>query len=317
MFLWFVLNRHRFGEHLLFIGDSNEVARVVGIDVVREKIKLFTLMGVLAALAAIFLTLENKNFFDNQGQGYLLTAIASVFIGGTSIFGGQATIVGTVFGCCIIGMIEAGLVATGSRRLGAHRAGSRVPDRGGVLSSGRGAAAAGDPAALDLRRGVTNQGRIERHAQTMLLRAQAAAVGYLAAGTAIAADRARQGHHHLHADGRQPGRRRHLPRQTGAAAAAKAFGVDQLNEQFSGWAPEKMIDQFREALAAKPACIVIMGHPGNEAFTDLVKQAFDQGIVVTHGNAPLTEMQTDVSAPRASAMPASTSTRAARSRPSG
>ena len=113
VFLWFVLNRHRFGEHVLFIGDSNDVARVVGIDVVREKIKLFCLMGVLAALAAIFLTLENKNFFGNQGQGYLLTAIASVLIGGTSIFGGRATIVGTVFGCFIIGMIEAGLVATG------------------------------------------------------------------------------------------------------------------------------------------------------------------------------------------------------------
>jgi simple sugar transport system permease protein len=113
LFLWFVLNRHRFGEHVLFIGDGNAVARVVGIDVAREKIKLFALMGVLAALAAIFLTLENKNFFGNQGQGYLLTAIASVLIGGTSIFGGRATLVGTVFGCFIIGMIEAGLVATG------------------------------------------------------------------------------------------------------------------------------------------------------------------------------------------------------------
>jgi simple sugar transport system permease protein len=113
IFLWFILNRHRFGEHVLFIGDSNAVSRVVGIDVAREKIRLFTLMGGLSALAAMLLTLENKNFFGNQGQGYLLTAIASVLIGGTSIFGGRATIVGTVFGCFIIGMIEAGLVATG------------------------------------------------------------------------------------------------------------------------------------------------------------------------------------------------------------
>ena len=113
VFLWFVMNRHRFGEHVLFIGDSNAVSRVVGIDVEREKIKLFTLMGGLAGLAAIVLTLENKNFFGNQGQGYLLTAIAAVLIGGTSIFGGRATIVGTVFGCFIIGMIEAGLVASG------------------------------------------------------------------------------------------------------------------------------------------------------------------------------------------------------------
>ena len=111
--LWLVLNRHRFGEHTLFIGDSNDVSRVVGIDVDREKIKIFTLMGFLAACAAIILTLENKNFFGNQGQGYLLTAIASVLIGGTSIFGGQATVIGTVFGCFIIGMVEAGLVAAG------------------------------------------------------------------------------------------------------------------------------------------------------------------------------------------------------------
>jgi simple sugar transport system permease protein len=113
VFLWFILTRHRFGEHTLFIGDSNNVSRVVGINVDREKIKIFTLMGGLAACAAIMLTLENKNFFGNQGQGYLLTAIASVLIGGTSIFGGQATIIGTVFGCFIIGMIEAGLVASG------------------------------------------------------------------------------------------------------------------------------------------------------------------------------------------------------------
>ena len=112
-FLWLVLNYHRFGEHTLFIGDFNDVSRVVGIDVDREKIKIFTLMGGLAACAAIMLTLENKNFFGNQGQGYLLTAIASVLIGGTSIFGGAATMVGTLFGAFIIGMLEAGLVATG------------------------------------------------------------------------------------------------------------------------------------------------------------------------------------------------------------
>ena len=111
--MWFILNRHRFGEHTLFIGDSNEVSRVVGIDVDREKIKLFTMMGTLAAVAAIFLTLENKNYFGNQGQGYLLIAIASVLIGGTSIFGGRATIVGTIFGCFIIAVVEPGLVATG------------------------------------------------------------------------------------------------------------------------------------------------------------------------------------------------------------
>jgi simple sugar transport system substrate-binding protein len=82
-----------------------------------------------------------------------------------------------------------------------------------------------------------------------------------------------------------------LAREVGAAAAAKGLGVDKLYPQYSGWLPDKMIAQFKEALAAKPSCIVIMGHPGSEAFKNLVKQAEDQGIVVTHGNAPLSELQ--------------------------
>jgi simple sugar transport system substrate-binding protein len=91
--------------------------------------------------------------------------------------------------------------------------------------------------------------------------------------------------------GGNPGDGPVLARQTGAAAAAKALGVDKLNEQFSQWAPEKMIEQFKQAMAAKPTCIVIMGHPGSDAFHDLVKQATDQGVVVTDGNAPLTPLQ--------------------------
>jgi simple sugar transport system permease protein len=111
--LWLVLNRHRFGEHLLFIGDDAKVAEVVGVNVAREKIRMFVLMGVLAAFASVLLTLENRNFFNTQGGGYLLEVMAAVFIGGTSVFGGQASVVGTVAGSFIIGMVEAGLVATG------------------------------------------------------------------------------------------------------------------------------------------------------------------------------------------------------------
>jgi simple sugar transport system substrate-binding protein len=52
-----------------------------------------------------------------------------------------------------------------------------------------------------------------------------------------------------------------------------------------------MINQFKDAVAAKPSCIEIMGHPGSTAFHDLVKDAVDQGIVVTVGNSPLTDLQ--------------------------
>ncbi|MCU4159465.1 ABC transporter permease [Acidiphilium sp. AL] len=111
--VWFILNRHRFGEHLLFIGDSREVARVVGINTMRERIKLFVLMGALAGFASVLMTLENLSYFPTQGQGILLSALAAVFIGGTSVFGGSATVVGSFFGALIIGMLDAGIVATG------------------------------------------------------------------------------------------------------------------------------------------------------------------------------------------------------------
>jgi simple sugar transport system permease protein len=113
VFMWFILNRHRFGEHILFIGDSRTVAKVAGINVARETVKLFTLMGLLGGFAAVLLTLENLNYFSTQGEGYMLPALAGVFIGGTSVFGGTATMVGTFFGTFIIGMLEAGIVATG------------------------------------------------------------------------------------------------------------------------------------------------------------------------------------------------------------
>jgi simple sugar transport system substrate-binding protein len=92
--------------------------------------------------------------------------------------------------------------------------------------------------------------------------------------------------------GGNPGDGATLARQTGAKEAAEALGVE-LKPQFSAWAPETMINQFKEAMAARPNCIEIMGHPGSTAFHDLVKQAVDEGIVVTSGNSPLTDLQNE------------------------
>jgi simple sugar transport system permease protein len=111
--LWFILNRHKFGEAIMFIGDNPDVARVMGINVETTKIKLFTLMGVIAAFAGLLLTIEINVFFPTQGGGYMLNTMAAVFIGGTLISGGQGSIVGTLFGSYIIGSLQAGVVATG------------------------------------------------------------------------------------------------------------------------------------------------------------------------------------------------------------
>lgn len=111
--LWFILNRHRFGEALLFVGDNAAVARVIGFDVARTKIRLFTLMGVLSGLAGVFLTSETANFTTTQGQSSLLVVISAVFIGGTSIFGGSGTIVGSYIGLLIVTVLQVGMVAMG------------------------------------------------------------------------------------------------------------------------------------------------------------------------------------------------------------
>ncbi|HZK11487.1 MAG TPA: substrate-binding domain-containing protein [Atribacterota bacterium] len=81
-----------------------------------------------------------------------------------------------------------------------------------------------------------------------------------------------------------------LARTNGARAAAAHLGVKVI-EQYSEWQPEKMINQFKEALAASPDGIVIMGHPGEGAFEALVEEAVGRGIIVTSGNNPLPNLQ--------------------------
>jgi simple sugar transport system substrate-binding protein len=77
-----------------------------------------------------------------------------------------------------------------------------------------------------------------------------------------------------------------LARTNGAKAAAAHLGI-KLIEQYSGWDSQKMIEQFKEAIAASPNGIAIMGHPGEDAMGALIDQAEGMGIVVTSGNNPL------------------------------
>lgn len=84
-----------------------------------------------------------------------------------------------------------------------------------------------------------------------------------------------------------------LARTNGARAAAGALGNVKLIEQYSQWRAETMISQFKEAMAADPDAIIIMGHPGDAAFSALVKQAINRGIIVTSGNAPLKELEAE------------------------
>jgi simple sugar transport system substrate-binding protein len=68
------------------------------------------------------------------------------------------------------------------------------------------------------------------------------------------------------------------------------WGV-KVHYQYSKWAPDVMISQFKEAMAANPDGIVIMGHPGNDSFAPFVDEAVSMGIIVTSGNTPLPELE--------------------------
>ena len=110
---WLLLNRTRFGAHLYLLGDNIDSARLMGIPVDQRKMLTFAIMGVGAAFAGLIASLEVSYFWPSLGEGFLLKTISSVFLGGTSPFGGVGTIFGSFVGAYIIGAIEAGVVAIG------------------------------------------------------------------------------------------------------------------------------------------------------------------------------------------------------------
>jgi simple sugar transport system permease protein len=120
--LWYVifaillallLNRHVFGERVLFVGDDIRAARLNGINTDQVRIWLFVMMGLISAFVSVLVCLEMGNWWPTQGEGYMLLVFAAVFIGGTSVFGGLGTVYGSFVGAIIIGIIEAGIISAG------------------------------------------------------------------------------------------------------------------------------------------------------------------------------------------------------------
>lgn len=113
LLFWVILNRHTFGDDVRFIGDDIRTARMMGVGTNGVRIGLFVIMGIISALASVMVCLEMANWWPTQGEGYLLLVFAAIFLGGTSAFGGQGTILGTVIGSIIIGILEAGIISSG------------------------------------------------------------------------------------------------------------------------------------------------------------------------------------------------------------
>jgi ribose transport system permease protein len=104
-----VTTRTRFGRHLYAVGGNERAARLTGLNVGRIKLAVYTLAGALAGVAGLIVTARLDSAQPNAGLGYELDSIAAVVIGGTSLAGGRGSLLGTVLGCLIIGVLNNGL----------------------------------------------------------------------------------------------------------------------------------------------------------------------------------------------------------------
>lgn len=106
---YLILNRSRLGVHLKAVGTNADAARKSGVAVNRTKVMAFVLSGLLCGLGALMLMTRIGAAEPISGTGYELTVIAAVVVGGTSLMGGRASIVGTVLGAILLGAIRTGL----------------------------------------------------------------------------------------------------------------------------------------------------------------------------------------------------------------
>ncbi|WP_308992163.1 ribose ABC transporter permease [Mariniflexile litorale] len=105
-----VTKKTQFGRHIYAIGGNESAARLSGININKIKIWVYAIAGILAAVGGIILTSRLDSAQPNAGMSYELDSIAAVVIGGTSLSGGRGSIMGTVQGALIIGVLNSGLV---------------------------------------------------------------------------------------------------------------------------------------------------------------------------------------------------------------
>jgi len=113
MIMALILGRTRFGTHLKAIGSNEPAAWAMGINVPRVKLLTYTLSGLLAGLAGLLLAGRLSAGQANAGVGWELDAIAAVIIGGTSLMGGEGSVVGSLVGAALLGVIRNALVLFG------------------------------------------------------------------------------------------------------------------------------------------------------------------------------------------------------------
>jgi ribose/xylose/arabinose/galactoside ABC-type transport system permease subunit len=106
---YIVLNRTKFGRYVYAVGGNKEAARLAGIDTDRVLMKVYMICGALASLSGILLASRMNSGQPNAGLMYELDVIAAVVVGGTSLFGGRGSVIGTFLGAMLIGILRNGL----------------------------------------------------------------------------------------------------------------------------------------------------------------------------------------------------------------
>ena len=114
---WFVLRQTAAGRHLYAVGNNPEAARLTGVRTQRLLVIVYTLAGVIYGIAGLLLVARTDVGDPQAGQTDNLDSITAVVLGGTSLFGGRGSVVGTLIGALIVGIFRNGLQLMGVRSI--------------------------------------------------------------------------------------------------------------------------------------------------------------------------------------------------------
>jgi fructose transport system permease protein len=111
---WYALTQTTWGRHVFAVGDNLEAARLMGIKTKRVLLSVYVVAGLTYGIAAMLLVARTELGDPNAGQtSENLDAITAVVLGGTSLFGGRGTVIGTLIGAIVIGVFRNGLTLIG------------------------------------------------------------------------------------------------------------------------------------------------------------------------------------------------------------
>jgi fructose transport system permease protein len=111
---WYVLTQTSSGRHVYAVGDNPQAARLTGIGINRVLFSVYVTAGLMSGLAAMLLVARTELGDPNAGQTTEnLDSITAVVLGGTSLFGGRGSIIGTLIGAVIVGVFRNGLTLIG------------------------------------------------------------------------------------------------------------------------------------------------------------------------------------------------------------